>query len=40
MYRRFALMLAAVIMLSSLSGCIIFPGHGHGGGHCCWRYDR
>lgn len=36
MYRRIAMLLAAFALLSSLSGCIILPGHDH----CCWRrYD-
>jgi hypothetical protein len=33
MYRRIAMLLAAVTLLS-LSGCIILPGHDH----CCWRH--
>ncbi len=33
MTRRLALLLA-VITLSSMSGCVFFPGHRH----CCWRY--
>ncbi|MDR3411448.1 MAG: hypothetical protein P4L87_10995 [Formivibrio sp.] len=34
MSRRLALLIP-LVMLLTLSGCIIVPGHG---GHCCWRY--
>ncbi|QXI26487.1 hypothetical protein [Pseudomonas vanderleydeniana] len=34
MSRRLSLLVAAVLLLS-LSGCVILPGHRD---HCCWRY--
>ena len=34
MSRRLSLLGAAVLLLS-LSGCVILPGHRD---HCCWRY--
>ncbi|WPO98152.1 hypothetical protein SFA35_16005 [Pseudomonas sp. HR96] len=35
MLRRVSLLIISAVLLSSLSGCIILPGHRD---HCCWRY--